>query len=230
MEWFRTMLAAALAGAAGFHAAQSVATLVPSADGTTVFDTAKNVNWLADANLAATNRFGLAACDGAADPKSCVNPGGSMSYQAAAAWVAAMNAAAYLGHTNWQLPTTPSTDSSCPFTGPNGNSFGFNCTGGALGSLYYDALGLFAPDTAVPIPNNAVGPFSNFQPYLYWSQTSTGGIGYGTFSFNSGFHGSNTAPNFLYVLPMIRANCPGRLLRPAADCKSIPTARLCTTP
>ena len=42
----------------------------------------------------------------------------------------------------------------------------------ALGSLYYTALGLKAPNTAVPIPNNTVGPFSNFQPYLYWSQTN----------------------------------------------------------
>jgi hypothetical protein len=29
-----------------------------------------------------------------------------MNYNAAAAWVAAMNAANYLGHNNWQLPTT----------------------------------------------------------------------------------------------------------------------------
>ena len=209
MHCFRTIVAAGLAGAAISCATQSFAALVPSADGSTVFDTRNNVNWLADANLAVTNRFGLPVCDEAISPKSCINPGGSMSYQAAAAWVAAMNAANYLGHSNWQLPTTPSTDSSCPFTGPNGNSFGFNCTAGALGSLYYDALGLVAPDTAVPIPNIAVGPFSNFQPYLYWSQTNTAGIGYATFSFNSGFHGSNTAPNFLYVLPLIRGKLPG---------------------
>src|ERR1017187_6534870 len=129
---------------------QASATLVLSPDGITVYDTVNNVSWLADADLAATNRFGLPVCTGSG-AQPCVNASGSMSYQAAAAWVAAMNAANYLGHTNWQLPTTPLTDSGCPFTGPNGISFGFNCSASALGSLYYNALGLKAPNTAVPI-------------------------------------------------------------------------------
>ena len=188
-------------------ALQANSPLQVSPDGTTVYDTANNVNWLIDANLAATNRFGLPVCDGTINTKTCVNASGSMSYQAATAWVAAMNVANYLGHNNWQLPATPLTDSDCGFVGPNGASFGFNCLAGALGSLYYTALGLTAPNTAVPIPNNTAGPFSNFQPYLYWSQTNNGGIGFGTFSFNSGIQGSNTKPNFLYALPMI----PGKI-------------------
>ena len=189
---------------------QASATLVLSPDGITVYDTVNNVSWLADADLAATNRFGLPVCTGSG-AQPCVNASGSMSYQAAAAWVAAMNAANYLGHTNWQLPTTPLTDSGCGFTGPQANSFGFNCTASALGSLYYSAWGLKAPNTAVPIPNNTAGPFSNFQPYLYWSQTTTTqtGSGYGTFSFNTGFQGSNTIPNFLYALPMIQGKISG---------------------
>src|ERR1019366_7192347 len=88
--------------------------------------------------------------------------------------------------------------------------FGFNCMASALGSLYYNALGLKAPNTAVPIPINTAGPFANFQPYLYWSQTTPpNGIGYGTFSFDSGFQGSNTLPNFLYVLPVIHGKISG---------------------
>jgi hypothetical protein len=186
------------------------ATLVTSPDGVTVYDTANNITWLADANLAATNRFGLSVCSGSAiDRKTCANSSGSMSYQAAAAWVSAMNAANYLGHSNWQLPTTPSLDNGCGKTGPNGNSFGFGCSASAYGSLYYGSLGLQAPDTAVPILSGTLGPFSNFQPYLYWSQTSAGGNGYATFSFNSGFQGANTAPNFLYVLPMIAGRIAG---------------------
>jgi uncharacterized protein (TIGR03437 family) len=133
-----------------------------------------------------------------------------MSYQSAAAWVAAMNAANYLGHTNWQLPTTPLADSGCGFVGPQNNSFGYNCSASALGSLYFNALGLKAPNTAVPIPNNMAGPFSNFQPYFYWSQTTPpNGTGYGSFSFNSGFQGSNTVPNYLYALPMMAGKISG---------------------
>jgi uncharacterized protein (TIGR03437 family) len=158
-------------------------------------------------------------CSGSAvDTKTCVNAAGSMTYQAAAAWVAAMNSANYLGHSNWQLPTAPLVDNNCGFVGPQNNSFGWNCTANALGSLFYNALGLSAPNTAVPIPNQPVGPFSNFQPYLYWSQTVVNDSGFGTFSFNSGYQGSNTDPNYLYVLPMIPGKIPGT---PAATSKAL---------
>jgi len=187
----------------------AAAALVLSSDGTMVYDTVNNITWLADADLPASSRFGLPLCTGSnAEPQPCVNASGSMNYQSAAAWVQALNAANYLGQSNWQLPTTPPIDRNCGKTGPNGNSFGFGCTAGAYASLY-NALGLKAPNTAVPIPNNTVGPFSNFQPYIYWSQTSNGTQGYATFSFATGFHGSNTGPNFLYVLPMITGKIPG---------------------
>ena len=170
----------------------------------TVYDAANHLNWLANANLPATNRFGLPVCNGAAaNLKACINASGSMTYQAAVAWVAAMNAANYLGHNNWQIPTNPLVDNSCPLVGPNGGSFGFNCTASALGSLFYNGLGLAASNTAVPIPGNTVGPFTNFQPYIYWSGSASAQ----TFSFNSGYVGSNTETNYLYVLPMI----PGKI-------------------
>jgi uncharacterized protein (TIGR03437 family) len=201
-----TIIAAALIACAS--PLQAGSTLVLSPDGITVYDTVNNISWLANANLPAANRFGLPGCN-AADVAPCVNASGSMSYQAAAAWVTAMNAANYLGHSNWQLPTTPLLDNSCPVAGPNGGSFGFTCSSSAMGSLFYNALGLKAPNTAVPIPNNTTGPFSNFQPYIYWSQTSAGTSGYYTFSFNSGYEGANTAFNYLYVLPMIPGKIPG---------------------
>ncbi|MGD0869754.1 MAG: IPT/TIG domain-containing protein [Bryobacteraceae bacterium] len=205
----RTTIGAAALVACALSPLLAGATLVLSPDGITVYDTVNKISWLADANLAASNRFVLPVCN-ASGTQPCVNPSGSMSYQAATAWVKAMNAANYLGHTNWQLPTTPLADSGCNFTGPQANSFGFNCSASALGWLYYNALSLTAPNTAVPIPNNTAGPFSNFQPNLYWSQTTPpNGTGYGTFSFNSGFQGSNTAPNFLYALPMIAGKISG---------------------
>ena len=84
-----------------------------------------------------------------------------------------MNTANYLGHSDWQLPTAPLNDpnSGCSGTGPAPyrEGFAFGCNTGALGFLYYTALGFKAPDTAVPIPPNEVGPFKNFHPNLYWS-------------------------------------------------------------
>ena len=120
--------------ACGLWQAQATGALVLSPDGTTVYDTANNVGWLADANLAASNRFGLPVCTGPGT-QTCVNASGSMRYDAAVAWVQAMNAANYLGHSNWQLPTTPTNDSGCGKTGPTGGNFGFGCTASAFGSL-----------------------------------------------------------------------------------------------
>ncbi len=133
-----------------------------------------------------------------------------MDYATAVRWVDAMNkldhGAGYLGHNNWQLPTTPRQDNSCARAGRHGESFGFHCSGGALGYLYYGSLGLREPDTAVLIPANKVGPFHDFQPYLYWSGSAAADPkqGFVSFSFNTGFQGANVPLNHLYVLAMIK--------------------------
>ena len=195
--------------ASGILAVAAGGTLVLSSDGITVYDTINSVTWLANSNLPASNRFGLPVCTSSSN-ELCVNASGSMSYKAAAAWVQAMNAANYFGHSNWQIPNAPTLDSTCPLIGGQGGSFAFGCSSSALGSLYYNALGLKSPQTAVPIPNVAAGPFNHFQPYLYWSQTTpSDGTGITTFSFNSGYQGSNVTFNYLYVLPIIPGKLPG---------------------
>jgi hypothetical protein len=184
----------------------------PVIAGDTVYDAASSVTWLADGDLAASDRFGLRLCTTGSNADKCVNKSGTMTFQAATAWVLAMNASRYAGVSDWQLPTTPvaqpQTKIECPRTGPHGNTFGFNCADNALGSLYYDTLGLSAPNTAVAIPANMAGPFSNVQPYLYWSR-SPGSGGRASFSFTSGYQGANTIYNFLYVLPMIHGRIAG---------------------
>ena len=189
----------------------SLPTATPSPAGMAVADPVNHVHWLADANLAATQRFGLPLCD-ASNTTPCVNASGSMTYQAAAVWVAAMNAAHYLGHTDWQLPTTPLDDTLCSKKGPNGN-FGYNCINSTMGALYSKVLGLKEPDTAVPIPDTTVGPFSNFQPYLYWSDTVNGHgpnlNGFYAFSFATGHLGGNVNDFSMYVLPMVKGKVPG---------------------
>ena len=198
----RTIVVGLLLIGSSAHAA-----LIPSHDGLTVFDTVLHVTWLANGNPAAT-------APGALDVAK-ITPNGSMSYQTAVQWVAALNSmnggAGYLGHNNWQLPATPTTDPSCSSIGPNGGSFGTGCTGSAFGSLFYQSLGLRYPNTAVPIPNDTTGPFNNFQPYLYWSATQAADAtqGYRTFSFNTGWEGANVDKHFIYALPMIKGKFPG---------------------
>jgi hypothetical protein len=179
--------------------------LVPAPDSQTVYDPNLKVTWLADANLAGKQTFGIAN----------INKSGSMDYATAVLWVAAMNkldnGAGYQGHHNWQLPTAPEKDTSCARTGRNGESFGFHCSGSALGSLYYGSLGLREPSTAVRMPTIKVGPFNDFQPYLYWSGSPAADPkqGFVSFSFNSGFQGANVWRNYLYVLPLIKGKLPG---------------------
>jgi hypothetical protein len=185
--------------------ASASVSLVPAADGQTIYDPNLKVIWLADGNLAAKQTLGV----------SNINKSGSMDYATALRWVDAMNkldhGAGYLGHNHWQLPTTPSQDKSCARTGRHGESFGFHCSGSALGSLYYGALGLHEPDTGVRVPANTVGPFHDFQPYLYWSGSAAADPkqGFVSFSFNSGFQGANVPLNHLYVLAVIKGKLPG---------------------
>jgi hypothetical protein len=186
-------------------AAPANAKLAPAADGQTVYDPSLNVTWLADGNLAGKETFGVAN----------INRDGSMDYATAVRWVEALNkadnGAGYLGHNNWQLPTAPAEDASCARTGRHEESFGFNCSGSALGALYYKSLGLREPNTAVRIPSTQVGPFSDFQPYLYWSESAAADAaqGFVSFSFNTGFQGANVTLNYLYVLPAIKGKLPG---------------------
>ena len=190
---------------AGAPSAPAGGALIPREGGQTVYDARLGVTWLADANLAAKEAFGV--------PN--VNKSGSMNYATAVRWVAAMNAlnngAGYLGHHNWQLPTAPDVDRTCQLSGRNGEPFEYHCSGSALGSLYYASLGLREPDSAVPSSQNRVGPFQNFQPYLYWSKSAAADPkqGFVSFSFSTGFQGANVYRNYLYVLPMIKGKPAG---------------------
>jgi hypothetical protein len=191
---------------------QASSTLILSDDGVTVYDTVNNITWLANGNLAAIDHFGLPVCLATSSPTACVNPSGSMNWAGAVGWVAAMNAVNYLGHSDWQLPTTPIVDAGCSSKGPQKNGFGFNCALNALGWLYYNNFGLTAPSPVVRAPNSQIGPFSNFQPYFYWSQSGSGGTvtnGFSVFSFGSGSQGGETSDNYNFVLPMVPNPIPG---------------------
>src|SRR5580698_538979 len=201
-----------LAGSAQLSAQNPFWPLVLIPNGETVYDVVNHVTWLTYANLPALQRFGMPLCNGSGPYGSdivgrCVNASGIMDYQSAAAWVSAMNDANYLGHSNWQLPTTPSADPSCSGKGTDGNSFGFSCNANALGYLYYKALGFQTPNTAVPMPPNRVGPFRNFQPEAYWSNDTQSPIAY--FVFVDGSQGGGTGGDFQYALPMIPGKIPG---------------------
>jgi hypothetical protein len=77
-----------------------------------IYDTVLNITWLQDANLSAKESFGV----------SGISSDGRMNRYEANEWIAAMNAADYLGYDNWRLPQT------LPVNGLNYN-YGISYTG-----------------------------------------------------------------------------------------------------
>jgi hypothetical protein len=139
------------------------------------YDDVLNITWLADANLAYTNTFGV----------SDIAPvDASMTWATANEWIAAMNTAAYLGISDWRLPTI--TD-----TGPPGCDYAYSDTDcgfnvdlstSELAHLFYSTLGNDGYYDVNEVPTGCpeglslcltnTGPFSNLWATGYWSGTS----------------------------------------------------------
>ena len=150
-------LIAAMSLCAGILVAASgpaQAALISSADGKTVYDTDLDITWLSNANLAATNTFGLSyGVDYGTDIygwSTIINSNGSMTTKGAVAWITALNAANYLGYNDWRLPL-------------NGTCSGYNCSGSEMGDLYYDELGGVAGYPISSTHNANYDLFNNLQ-------------------------------------------------------------------
>lgn len=150
------------------------------------FDTVLNITWLADANLAATNSFGI----------SGYLPDGTMGWDKAQEWVSAMNASAYLGYQDWRLPKVTSVvGASFPLyiNSPGYNFFngsgdlGYNIsapssqypgtTASEMAYMFYVNLGnaAYVSPTGQYQPTGGLtntGPFTNLKADLYWAETA----------------------------------------------------------
>lgn len=142
------------------------AALLSRLGGQAVYDTDLNVTWLANANLALTETFGLPTQNDyvGASPDYIDTGFGTTTYPVATSYVAQMNAynggAGYLGVNSWRLPWTPQADSTCQGTDPINGYDG--CTGSELGHLFLTEFGgtLSASEATL---------FSNLTGGLYWS-------------------------------------------------------------
>lgn len=122
------------------------ATLFSRLGGQAIYDDVLNITWLANANLAASNTFGV----------SGINTNGSMTWDTANEWIGGMNAdggTGYLGTNDWRLPTMidNGNDGCAGFVFSGGTDCGFNVlkapgstapTGNEseMASLFYDTL------------------------------------------------------------------------------------------
>jgi len=174
------------------------------------YDPALDVTWLADANLARTESFGVAG----------IGAHGGMDWPTAQAWIAAMNAAAHLGVGEWRLPQTRPADglafdTTHAFDGSSdvGYSIGApgtphaGSTGSEMAHLHYvtlenpaaydfagDPSGCsLTPDFCLDEPGPfAFGDVSVPGGAVYWSATEVGAAfpdhAY-SFDFAAGFQG-----------------------------------------
>lgn len=141
-----------------------------------VYDDASHLDWLQNANLAATNTFGV----------SGINADGSMTWATAESWIAALNAADYLGHNDWRLPTnTPvnghAFDVTFSYVGATDRGYNIGAPGttyagtqaSEMSYLYYNSLANPELCSATGcktfnLPALKTGLFSNVQS-TYWS-------------------------------------------------------------
>ncbi|MDP2325625.1 MAG: DUF1566 domain-containing protein [Gammaproteobacteria bacterium] len=177
---------AALGLILSFFALSANAALISRAGGQAYYDDVLNITWVADANLAATNTFGVTG----------INANGTMTWNKAIEWSTALNSANYLGLSAWRLPTVgPVNGSSFNLsTSYNGSTdYGYNLseqgtanagsTGSEMAHLFYNTLdnkGYCAPSSIYPTctPQSGwglsnTGPFSNIQPWYYWPGTES---------------------------------------------------------
>jgi Protein of unknown function (DUF1566)/PEP-CTERM motif len=140
-----------------------------------IYDTTRNITWLADMNYAFTS--GYAAANAGGTGTNIVLANGLMGWDAAVAWADQL---VFGGFSDWRLPTLSPADTTCsnnldPLGGLPIQHFGTGCTGGELSGLFVTDLGNKPDegflnqegDTAEQIANLAL--FSNVRLGVYWS-------------------------------------------------------------
>lgn len=195
----RAILTTAFLSIGIFATAGANAALVSALGGQVVNDTDLNIIWLANGNLAATVTFGV----------NGIATDGTMSWQTAQLWIAAMNTANYLGYNDWRLPTTTDTCTpSCSFSF-SGTDWGYNNPNSSeMSHLYHTGLGnkgYYDTSGVGPLAGWGLvntGPFSNFQPGLYWSGTEyTSNTGFAwDYGFDFGYQAFFNKNDLMFAL------------------------------
>ncbi len=178
------------------------AALLSRSGGLAYYDTATNLTWVADANLAKTSGY---------------DADGLMTWTQSVGWIASLNAQnaglGYLGTNDWRLPTVTDTGTpGCNFA-YTGTDCGYyvNLATGEMARMFYSTLGNTGYYNTSGVttgcagaPNYCLtntGPFSNLQPRSYWSGTeyAPDTINAWAFGFHNGFQGRSNKAGGLYA-------------------------------
>ena len=156
----------AFAGVLGLGISAAANAALVDRGGGLIFDDDLNITWQANANLAATNTFGVSGIS------TTGSPAGIVDWPTAQSWIAAMNTANYLGYSDWRLPTTLQPDATCAAQ-VNGNSYGKNCTGSEMGHLFYTELGGVAWQDITTTHNTNYDLFQNIRSGAWFYLSGT---------------------------------------------------------
>ena len=115
-----------------------------------------------------------------------------------------MNAANYLGFSDWRMPATMIPDPSCNLQ--VGTNYAYNCTGSEMGHLFYVDLGGTAGNSILTSGDPDLNLFKNIQamdfPYLSGTTVSGSTTGVWVFYFGNGneFIDLNSSPDYVMVV------------------------------
>lgn len=139
-----------------------------------IYDDVQNITWLQDANLPASEQFGISTIVDDGSRHSLNGYGirmdekhvGRMNWQTALDWIKAMNSSnegkGYKGFNDWHLWTVPDAAESC---------YGKNCTDSELSNLY-KTLKSNKDFSILNITSTDFNLFKHIQSAGYWSGVS----------------------------------------------------------
>lgn len=137
----------------------SYATLIDRGNGL-IYDTDQDITWLQDANYAQTSGY---------------DADGLMTWDEATHWASNLT---FSGYDDWRLVDKGINDANCSLNDSataNGGAisyFGFNCSGGDLGHLFYNDFGLTAGQSILDSLSPNLNLFTNVQAQAYWLNTA----------------------------------------------------------
>jgi hypothetical protein len=177
------------------------------------YDSDFDLTWMADANYPTTTDFGV---PGILLWLPGIPGQGSMPWDTAYQWIAALNASNYLGANNWRLPTTVQPDPTCGQP-PNQEFF---CQNGELGHLYYSELGGVAAKLLSQNHNSNYEFFRNIgvSAGSYWTATELQGNTSEAwiFGMNAGFQHTWPKQYSAFVWPVVSGDPLNSVPLPAA--------------
>ncbi len=140
-----------------------------------IYDDDQNITWLKNANLPASEQFGISTIidDGTRHSlngygiRMDENNKGRMNWQTALDWIKAMNASndgkGYKGFNDWRLWTVPDAAKSC---------YGKKCTDGELAHLFFKTFKVKQDSSILNLSSSESDLFTNVQTGGYWSGTT----------------------------------------------------------